>query len=695
MQKKKSQNLRTFLAVTATATAALFASEAVAAESHALVIGVSQYQNLPKQDWLKGPANDVVLVRDFLQTNPSRVFEPENITVLADGVENAEEPTLQAIRTAFADLAAAVDAQDFVYLHFSGHGSQVPAINAATEIDGLDEILMPADFVPKREEGGSVENALIDDEIGEMIDAIRAKGAHVWAVFDSCHSGTVTRATSASDPLDAEVSRRISPASLGLSEEELEAARITTRGTATVDQQPFVEALANEADVETGSLVAFFAAQTTQETVELRQPAGEVPRQTHGLFTFSLFEALAQNPSLTYRQLGQEILRQYSVDARVNPIPLFEGDLENGVFATEPADAVTQWQIQQKKGALEIAAGQLHGLNVGDRLGLVRTATQNETDENVSLVVSEVEQLSATLTVESDAFTPIETGFFARKIDRSVDYTFTIGLPEVDERTHEIDAMLIALQDDGKSNLRIEFAEPGTDADIQLVVRDDVLWFVGADGVIREDGAGKTHSLNLVDKSVQEATALLADTLRKMARVRNVVELAGIYRPSQLGLAVGFEAHSTERSEPMRISSSSVTQLVPGDVVFIKAENINRDPVDVNILYVGSDYSIGHLYKARMNPTDKLDLDLFDVTTESFGRERILTIVTPAQTPTEDMSWLEQDKIERTRAAPKGAFGKLLQEAAFDDMTTRGASRRAGAGGGIAQFLVDVVPTLN
>ena len=40
---------------------------------------------------------------------------------------------------------------------------------------------------------GGVENAIVDDEFGAAIDALRAKGAFVWVVFDACHSGTMDR----------------------------------------------------------------------------------------------------------------------------------------------------------------------------------------------------------------------------------------------------------------------------------------------------------------------------------------------------------------------------------------------------------------------------------------------------------------------------------------------------------------------
>ena len=190
------------------------------AENHALLIGASTYPNLKEEFWLKGPANDVALVQTYLTTAAPVPFAPENVVVLADGVAGTSAPTLNAIRTAFADLAGKAQAGDFVYLHFSGHGSQAPAKDPSTELDGLDELFLPVDIGPWNDTVGEVENALVDDEIGQMIDAIRAKGAHVWAVFDSCHSGTATRAA----PFGEEEVRvrQLPPDALGLPAEAME-----------------------------------------------------------------------------------------------------------------------------------------------------------------------------------------------------------------------------------------------------------------------------------------------------------------------------------------------------------------------------------------------------------------------------------------------------------------------------------------
>ena len=73
------------------------------------------------------------------------------------------------------------------------------------ETDGLDEIFLPVDIDKWINRDAGVPNALVDDEIGDALDAIRDKGAFVWAVFDCCHSGTATRAVEVDDELERKV----------------------------------------------------------------------------------------------------------------------------------------------------------------------------------------------------------------------------------------------------------------------------------------------------------------------------------------------------------------------------------------------------------------------------------------------------------------------------------------------------------
>jgi hypothetical protein len=70
---------------------------------------------------------------------------------------------------------------DFVWIHYSGHGSYVPDTNL-DEDDGLDECLVPSDY----ETNGMV----VDDHICSVLSHFN-KHTKVVCVFDCCHSGTM------------------------------------------------------------------------------------------------------------------------------------------------------------------------------------------------------------------------------------------------------------------------------------------------------------------------------------------------------------------------------------------------------------------------------------------------------------------------------------------------------------------------
>ena len=140
------------------------------AGTHALLIGVSGYPTLPEQRRLKGPANDVQLLRAALLKIG---VPPQQIEVLADTVPgSAGLPTRNAILTSMDRLAQRAKSGDWVVLYFSGHGSQQPQVARAgmvVEPDGLDEIFLPYDVGTWDGGRKAVQGAIVDDEIGQGI----------------------------------------------------------------------------------------------------------------------------------------------------------------------------------------------------------------------------------------------------------------------------------------------------------------------------------------------------------------------------------------------------------------------------------------------------------------------------------------------------------------------------------------------
>lgn len=676
--------MKTFFAI----ALCLTALPAVARENHALLIGANQYPALEERWWLKGPANDVQLVATYLTTQAPVPFAAENVTVLADGVPGSTAPTLGAIRDAFAELTAEVQPGDFVYLHFSGHGTQAPALDPATELDGLDELFLPVDIGPWSDQVGEVQNALVDDEIGGLIDGLRAKGANVWAVFDSCHSGTATRAV---DGAEDEVRvRQLPPEALGIDVDSVEVSR-------SVDprqvEAPF------DGGAGAGSFVAFFAAQTNEVTPEKNLPKGKPGRKPQGVFTWTLMETLAQYPNATYGQIGQEVLRRYAVKNLAKSTPLFEGDLDQVVFGGEGGARVSQWQAEVTEAGFTIPAGTLHGLSAGAVLAVMGSAAAVDAEALGFVELTSVETFASTgQAVERDGkVLPAELpkGVTLRKLDEALDFTLTVALPVAGSTpADEVLAVLDALQE--AAGPRLSFVAAGQEADLRLAVlpesaRPDAIWVLPSTGLAEDLGA--TPSVSTADKDGAELAAVLAETLVTMARAQNLMKLAGAVGPSNPDVQVELLTRTPEDRTLRPLPFAPVPVLLPEDEVHVLARNNSDGPVDVNVLYIGADWSISHWFSGRLQPGDELKKGLFKISADVLGQERVLVVVTPAkpQSPVEDLSYLAQDALDATRAVGGTSLGAALAEAGFGE-TTRGAvaltddAAEAGPGPAILQL---------
>jgi hypothetical protein len=595
-------------------------------------------------------------------------FAAQHVTVLSDGVAGAEAPTLAAIRGAFAELTAEVQPGDFVYLHFSGHGTQAPALDPTTELDGLDELFLPVDIGPWSDQVGAVENALVDDEIGAMIDGLRAKGADVWAVFDSCHSGTATRAVEVGDEVRV---RQVSPEALGI---DLVAAEVSRGVDPRQVEAPF------DAGEGAGSFVAFFAAQTNEVTPEKNLPKGKPGRKPQGVFTWTLMEVLAEYPNATYGQVGQEVLRRYAVKNLAKATPLFEGDLDQVVFGGEGGARVSQWQAEVSEAGFTIPAGELHGLAEGAVLAVMGSAAAGDAEALGYVELRSVETFSSVgQAVERDGKVlpaNLPKGVTLRKLDTALDFTLTVALPAAG--SEPADALLAALAElQAASGPRLAFVAADQEADLRLAVmpnspRPDAIWVLPSTGLAEDLGA--TPSVSTGDKDGAELAAVLADTLTTMARAQNLLKLAGAVGSVTPDVEVELLTRTPEDRTLRPLPFAPVPVLVPEDEVHVLARNNGPGPVDVNVLYIGADWSISHWFSGRLQPGDALKKGLFKISADVLGQERVLVVVTPArpQSPVEDLSYLAQDALDTTRSVGGSAFGEALAEAGFGE-TTRGA----------------------
>jgi len=213
----------------------------------ALLIGIGKYQAVPR---LPGSKNDIDLVHQVLVSRYG--FSEQDIHTVMD-----EAATREGMLAAFNRIIKEAGPNDVVYIHYSGHGSQVQDLNG-DEPDQLDETIVPVD--------GRTEGVpdITDDELEEILSRLKTPKAVV--VLDSCHSGTATRGLEVrvrSVPKDNRVNL-------------YKKGGVTTRAIVPVNLHPYV---------------LFSGAASHEEALD-----GPVDGRYHGFFTHSLFKSLQSAP---------------------------------------------------------------------------------------------------------------------------------------------------------------------------------------------------------------------------------------------------------------------------------------------------------------------------------------------------------------------------------------------------------------
>jgi hypothetical protein len=309
----------------------------------ALLIGINKYKAVPK---LQGSLNDIATMKQILITRWG--FDERHITLLTD-----EAATRAGMLAAMEQFVREAGADDTVYFHYSGHGSQVEDTNGDEKDDGLDETLVPQDG-----RSGDVRD-ITDDELDALFARLRSKTALI--VLDSCHSGTATRSL-------AIRTRSIPPDTRVDLYRKAEASVPKTRAVVPVVSSRYV--------VMTG-------AASHQEALD-----GPVEGRYHGFFTYALSKSLSSSPAdasphEVFRGVERELKRIQNHFGRTSmPEPQLEAPpelLDKSLLAPTPgalgADGLSSrvaWLGVKaaKPGMLTLLNGSLLGATPGSLWGV-------------------------------------------------------------------------------------------------------------------------------------------------------------------------------------------------------------------------------------------------------------------------------------------------------------------------------------
>jgi Caspase domain len=240
----------------------IFMPESLSAEGikRALIVGIDIY--LPgnvtevksgRTSWinLDGCVNDAMSIRTLLATKYG--FGEDHISLLTN-----EKATREGIINSIKRLADISQKGDIVVIYYAGHGSQIRNIGSS-EADQKDETIVPSDAYL-----GAAD--IRDKEINELFYQLSEKGVILTAIFDSCHSGSISR---------------------GLADHEPKSRYLAPVPNALVNDPSIPHDLVSE------NVLIISAAQDEETAKEQVDEQGN----PHGAFTFALIQALMTLPA--------------------------------------------------------------------------------------------------------------------------------------------------------------------------------------------------------------------------------------------------------------------------------------------------------------------------------------------------------------------------------------------------------------
>lgn len=615
-------------------------------EKYAVLVGVTDYPHLEESLWLTGPANDALLMRDVVM---SQGVKRENIQLLAE-VDDADGlPDKATIVKALQDVALKVAPGDLVFVHMAGHGSQQPVKDDPQEIDGWDENFLPRDVKSWNGAKNELPNAITDNEFAVLFDGIRNRGANLWVVFDSCHSGTITRGSTKM--------RAVKPAQLGI--------------PAIAPESDPKDSLARSAelegavklrggDIDKGDIIVFSAAEPQQQTPEMGMEV-DGDRVTHGLFTWSLANAINSGPRRNYVELAESIRDSYAQRYWSMSSPVISGTaLSSSAFSFDEEAGlgwtVSQKDSQQDRGTISINAGYLQGLKTGGKIGIFSESSGDEALTTATLSEVGPAFSEAFLIAEMDLETASEEGVYALSMEEDARGT-QLSVALLDSVTDVSEKQLA-------SQPWIQITSP-ENADIRVHQQEESLWFLRraqrlpcmageTEQSVRELEPGDERCGNekylTLDISVNaKGDDIALQGLQRVWQTRQVMQMPtwlGEHQSGRPGPVVEMLVKTV--GESTFIAPEPGFSLSAGDEVQVQIHNESRSSFDVILMFVASDLGIYQLFptpgeSARFKPNQKFTWDGV-IDGNSKGKEHLLAVAIPAVSggAEPDLSYLQQ-----------------------------------------------------
>ena len=663
----------------------------------ALLVGCTKYPELPKSAQLKGPVNDVELIRRLLVDRFG--LADENIITLSESSTAVGKPTRQNVEAAFHWIEEQVRSDESFVFFFAGHGVQLPNtgdhVDGDLEPDGLDEALLPRDAERWNPTSKEIRNAIRDDELKGWLQPIVSKKVATWVIIDACHSGTVVRSQA------RERQRRVSHRDLGIPENLM-----PTGKQDSVGEQDQVGLF--DSGEQIPQLAAIYAALPSEPTPEFVpkvdpevEPEDGGDGKAYGLLTHTLSRVLtsARRP-MTYESLARKIRMTYRANGRHFPTPIAEGALmSREILGRKEIPRRDEFVLSTANDGsrLSVSTGVVSGFQAGTVFEVYQSTNEETQGDgkpvaavkivSASFYQSEVEICEWPSVPQTPKASSLKSGQICKPV--FIDFGDRLLRVAMSETPDEQGSLKENLRDtlskiaESDSSF-ISIAKSSEHADWLISIDGDGAELVPAKGWISPDESGidAPRFGPIPTDGNQETRRWLSGRFQRIAQASNLVKLSGEQTASDIDVPLRTIIYRDKDDRVGKmVDDRRAIRLKTGDLVAFEVENRGSDAVDVSMLFVDSAYGITALFPRasvldnRITRGNKARSPRFRVKANTTGIEQVVMIAVKAEDEPISFGFLEQPSLEQlptTLRALETPLGKLIKRIHYRDGEKRG-----------------------
>ncbi|KAG8525776.1 uncharacterized protein KY384_000536 [Bacidia gigantensis] len=320
----------------------------------AILIGINFYV---QDRHLHGAVQDVRDMGAYLEANHEHVklsiltaSAPQNSNDKVPIEEPDAWPTFENIKGQLDHIEQAANEMDFLYIHFSGHGTQQPVVSREYKERGTSDVALVL-FDPTT---GS--RYLRGVDLARLLQRLAKKGLKVTVVLDCCYSGGVTRRG------------KLMPLSTrGVEWDPAIAAQFPLEQVPHLFESPTVtrDATSEFKWLESARGYTIITACGPHE----KTWEGDINGTKHGVMSFLLLSALSRAARSGFHSSHESVYQYLRTKCHANysfQNPMLFGDRAVSFLGGLRFPSSSLSEIFTAEGSLHVSAGRAHGVSKGD-----------------------------------------------------------------------------------------------------------------------------------------------------------------------------------------------------------------------------------------------------------------------------------------------------------------------------------------